>query len=232
MNKGVIFAAGALIGAAAGSVITYFAVRNHFDEAAADAIEKYAEYAEEKIQKALDSLHDDFVDDGDEEEDPDDDTVRAVKDNRVWSEDDEESIKKYHHYIPEQQSVSANGIFEKGKENKVTEGEKALKKTPERRDDPNIREIDEVEANNYEAIPLTYLYPQDELYWGYDTDTRELAESHFGRDREEIIGQLWRWATDYTDGETGVGYTYVKNDKMGLVFSIEIVVDLDLEEDE
>lgn len=234
MNKGIIFAAGAFVGAAAGSIITFFAVKNHFEDKAAEAIMDYSEYADNKIQEALDSLHD---------EEEDEEPIHRVQDNRAWSEEDEAPIKKYHHYVPEKQTLISNGIFAKEKDEvkKVTEGEKALQENPARFDDPEIVEISEDKyqeimskppIEGWSADDLTYLYPQDELYWGYGTDNEELAEKHYGVGRETIIGQIWRWATDYTDNESGVGYAYIDNSKLKKVFNIEVIVDLDLEEDE
>lgn len=241
MNKGVIFAVGAAIGAAAGSIATYFIVKNHFDEVAADAIERYAEYAENKIQEALDRLHDDSVDDDEDEED---DSAPRTKDNRAWSEEDEAPIKKYHHYVPEQQILSANSIFVKNKgkggEKGMTEGEKALLENPHRFDDPNIIELDEDHyqelVRNPEEVDedlLVYLYPQDELWWNYDDhDHRELAEVHYNLGREKIVGQTWRWATDYTGNDSGIGYCYLNNLYLDKILNVEVIVDLDLEEDE
>ena len=51
MNKGGFFALGLLFGAVLGGTGTYFAVKKTFANRASDAIEAYAEYAEEKIAK-------------------------------------------------------------------------------------------------------------------------------------------------------------------------------------
>ena len=239
MNKGIIFAIGFLAGATAGGAATYFITKNKLEDRAAQEIERYAEYAENKIKNAIEGSKEN---DDEEYEDVEED------------DSDDEPIKKYHHYNPEANGIEGvynNGIFAKGKSDpdvrkeidKVTEGEKALKRNPkfDPDRDPMITEIKEDRYNEilskepiegWSTDDLTYLYPQDELYFGYGTDNEELAEDHFGVDRETIMGQTWRWATDYTDGESGVGYIYLENKHLKKLLSIEVVVDLDLEEDE
>lgn len=238
MNKGIIFGLGVLAGGAAGVGITYVALRSYFENKAAESIQQYVEYVENKYHSPEED--DEFFDDVDEE---DEDEPLVKKDSRAWSEEDEAPIKKYHHYVPDEKTLSANGIFEKKGDKEVTEGEKALIKHPEfdPDGDPNVKEITE---DKYQEImgkepidgwsndQLTYLYPQDELYFGYGTDNEELAEDHYGVGREEIIGQTWRWATDYTDGESGVGYIYIDNANLKKVFDVEVVVDLELEGEE
>ena len=232
MDKNIIFAAigGAVVGAVAGVAATYL----YFNKQTNEMLDEINDLIDtnEKLSRGIfeEESHEDITEDAE--------PVEFVDPREL---DNNEGVKKYHHHVAESMA-SAQSIFEKkGDQENVTEGEKALKKNPKLVEDPMIKEISEEKyqeimskdpIDGWSADDLTYLYPQDELYYGYGTDNEELAEHHYGIDRERIIGQTWRWATDYTHGESGVGYIYIDNQHLRKVISVEVMVDLDLEEEE
>lgn len=237
MNKGIIFGLGVLVGVAAGGFAGYMISSRKLDKEFLEEIEEL----EDTVEKYRQKVYSHNIEQASSEESEDeDDTVDNKKpfiinnDSKITEND---GVKKYHHYV-EESMASAAKLFEKG-DNKVTEGEKAIKENPEfdPNGDPNVTELtedkysDQVGEQKGVEEALTYLYPQDELYWGYGTDTQELAEKHFKLGREKIIGQTWRWATDYTGGETGVGYIYLHNAYIKKYISVEVIVDLELEKE-
>lgn len=220
MNNGAVFAIGALVGAAAGSVATYFIVKEKFEQKAADEIEAYAEHAEERLQNYISSHF------SDAEIDPDDseESNRGGADVPVDDEDAIErnpGVKKYHHYqsgfIPE-------------KEEEVTEGQKDILEHPELDDVFGVDEItseefDLLDDDEYTRVYLSYNANTDEL----KTNEDEIAEEAYSKTRSELIGNCWRWATDYFDESSGEGDFWIKNDNLKIAFQVGIIFDPDAE---
>lgn len=216
-KNAIIFGVGVVVGAAAGAFTTYIYSKKVVDAAFAEVDDLIAENETLRRGEVETEETGPNLEEADTAEDPDD--------RREYANND--GVKKYHHKfdIPKE-------------ERKVTEGEKALKANPAFNPDgdPKIKELKEdtfnelVEAAGGDYELLTYLYPQDELYYGYGTDNEELAEDHYNMGREQIIGQTWRWVTDYTHGESGIGYIYIYNEYLDKYIDVEVMVDLTLEE--
>ena len=85
------------------------------------------------------------------------------------------------------------------------------------------------DEDDFARITLDFLWPQNELYFAYNQDEMEEAEDHYHEEREDIIGQCWRYAPDYTDNETGIGAAYIRNYKMKAIFEVVFHVDMELE---
>jgi len=213
MNKGVIFTLGAIVGAAIGSVGTYFIVKDRMEEAVAEEIDNYIQYFNNKQQKRSENIE--------------------TQSENAKEESTEKKIYKYY-----KGGDFENPVKKSVEDNKVTEGDKAFKEhskfEPEITNrSNNLEEIEEEEFESdetYEKENLTLLVPQDELYFGYNTDNQELAESHYNVGREALIGQMWRWATDYTNNESGVGTAYIRNHALKKLFEVTVIVDLTLED--
>lgn len=154
------------------------------------------------------------------------------------SEEDPEDIpiKKYHHYKAAS-GETAQSIFEKKENDKVTEGQKAVNEKPNLIDYKDIIGVDEIndtefleyQENDYEPVYLNYDGNRDLLLWGKGTDSEIMAEAKFGMKRDAIIGPAWRYFTDYISEEDNTGAFYIKNDNLKKVF--EVVCELDPNED-
>lgn len=218
MNKGLVFVLGILAGAAGGSVATYFITKDHFEQKAAEEIEAYAEHAEERLQNYISSHYEEDLDDLDSPEPAIKSTNVPVKDEDVISHNP--GVKKYHHY---------NGGFEETakEETDVTEGQKDILQRPELEDVPGVEELDSEEFDlldddEYTRVYLQYNANTDEL----TTNDGEIAEEAYAKTRSELIGNMWRWATDYAEKEEDL---YVKNDNLKIAFEVGIMFDPDLE---
>lgn len=239
MNNLGSFIFGTVTGVAVGGIAAALITRNIYEKRCIKDINEMEEALEKYRNLAFSDDEDEVYDDEEDYYEEMPVKVSSNSDERINSND---GVKKYHHKV-EESMASAAAIFEKKGTKDVTEGEKALKANPkfDPDGDPNIVEISKEKyqeivskkpIEGWSTDSLTYLYPQDELYYGYGTDNEELAETHYDMGREQIMGQSWRWATDYTDGESGVGYCYIDNSYLKKLFDIEIVVDLDLEEED
>lgn len=96
-----------------------------------------------------------------------------------------------------------------------------------------IEEVDEetyLADDDYTRTTLHYVFHEDKLYYGYETDNEELATDFYDvTSKDDVIGPVWRWSSDYTDGESGIGVTYIKNDNLETVFEVIFNVDVDRE---
>ena len=216
MNNSTMFTLGAALGAALGGVATYFFMKDRMEAQIADEINDYIQYVNRKRDREEVCEN--------KEENADEQPAEEKKDEKIYkyykgSLNDLETVRKDPEVVKEIEEV--------------TEGDKAFEKNPKIADDPNIIEVDEIDkdmAATYSTEYLTFLWPQDELYYGYQTDNQELAESHFNVGREAIIGQVWRWATDYTNNESGTGTIYLINHRLQKNFEVTVIVDMALED--
>ena len=188
------------------------------EETIADEIDHYIQYANKKKEKSEISQEEKIEKLSEDEENP--------KEEKVY--------KYYRGSMKDLDIPTGRDRMEVKKEiEEVTEGDKAFAANPkfDPDGDPNIEEITEdlyIEGSDeYEQTTLNYIFGTDELFYGYETDNQELAESHFNVGREAIIGQLWRYASDYTNNESGIGVTYIRNHKLKYDFEVIIHVDLD-----
>lgn len=226
MNNGVSFLLGLVVGAAAGGTAVYFVTKNKIEDRAADEIESYAQYAEEKIDRIRSKFE------GPKETK----TEESSDEDPVQEEEIPEHAKKYHKYS-KATGETAQSVFEKKTVEKeieeVTEGQKAIKKNPKLKDIDGIEELNEddllkyEEDENFSTVYLDYDVNTDELMWGSGTDNELIAEAKFNKGREELIGQFWRWAPDYVDAETGVGSFYVLNKNINKLFVVTVHFDED-----
>ena len=227
MNKTTYFVLGTVFGAVAGSVTTYFATKRVFAQRAAEAIESYAEYADDKIQQKIDRLNELINEDAEEalsEEEPDDST-----------EESNEGVKVYQNQYAPQITLEelAERRKESGVKNEVIEATEDKKTVIVHNFPDGIEEVDEetyLADDEYDRTTLHYVFHEDKLYYGYETDNEELATDFYDvTSKDDIIGPVWRWSSDYTDGESGIGVTYIKNDNLETVFEVLFNVDVDRE---
>ena len=215
MNKGIIFALGALTGAAAGSAATYFVLRDTFEQRAADEIEAYAQHAEERLQNYISSHYeDDNLDD-----EPEDPTISKSADVPVKDDDaisQNPGVKKYHHY--------QSGFMPEEDKN-VTKGQEDILKRPQLEDVTGVEEIGEDDFDNLDDLQYTKVYLQyDANEDKLTTNEGELAEEAYAKTRHELIGNCWRWSTDYV--EKG-GFFFIQNDNLMIAFQVEVIFDPD-----
>lgn len=226
MNKGIIFALGALTGAAAGAVATYFLINDRFAREAEEVIDDYAKKCSDKIDEVIEYYESRGSEDLDETPEQEVDMRDDISNN--------EGVKKYHHY--------SGGAFESGsdvgklfakEDNKVTEGQKDILEKPELEDVQGVDEITEDEflegSEEYSPITLDYFFNTDTLLFGYGTDNEDIAETVYNKTRSELIGNIWRWAPDYIKDDSGVGSAYVRNSN--LMKDFEILIHYDPNED-
>lgn len=234
MNNKIIFAIGLLAGAGIGSVATYFGLKSRFDNLFDQEIEDYANRCTERINDlvsyyeggaAAERELEDSDDESEESETPEPEEYRY-----------NEGVKKYHHYANSSddniQSVFskdnvkevAGAVRFKTEEEKVTEGQKDILKRPQLEDVPGIEELDADEYDNldddrYTRVYLQYDVNEDKLF----TNEGDIAEEAYAKQRHELIGNAWRWATDYID-KSGSMF-YIENDNMMIGFAIEVIFD-------
>jgi hypothetical protein len=151
-------------------------------------------------------------------------------------------VKKYHHYGDNSfGSENVQSIFSKdnvkevagavrfktdeerseSEEEKVTEGQKDILKRPQLDDVPGVDEItseewDALDDDEYTRVYLQYDINEDKLY----TNDGDIAEEAYAKMRHELIGNCWRWATDYWNEETGEGDFWIKNDNLKIAFQV------------
>lgn len=193
----------------------------------------YSRHKEKELFIEIDEL----IEENESLRHPKKDADKVEESEEVPEED--EFVSKYHQYKAAS-GETTQSIFEKKKVkeeiDKVTEGQKAIKEDPEFRPDiDGIEEITDEELEKYEedenfnTVYLDYDFNKDALIWGAGTDTETLAEAKFKKGRDRLIGNFWKWATDYIDDETGTGMIYVVNKNLNKLF--EITVHFDPNED-
>lgn len=233
MNNKVIFAVGATIAAAGASFVTYILTRNYYQTIFEEELDKYSEECRERIDAIVD-----YYEGGKDAEE----TVAEEPEEAPEPEEfrNNEGVKKYHHYANSSEE-SIQSIFskenvkevagavrfktdeERKEEEKVTEGQKDILKRPELDDVAGIEELDEEEYNNldddrYTRVYLQYDVNEDKLF----TNDGDIAEEAYAKQRHELIGNCWRWATDYVDKDC---MFYIENDNMMVAFAVEVIFD-------
>ena len=231
MNKPIIFTLGAIVGAAGGSVATYFLTKEMFAQQAAEEIEAYAEHCEDRIEnfklKAYGAEVEDKEDNnGSESEAPltNDPNEDAINRN--------EGVKKYHHNDGIDSMYSANKIFASSQnEKEKVEVKKEIHEVAPVKESKLINDIDEEEwmrENGYTKQTLDIFLGDDEDIfgvWGYGTDTEEDADRKWGKPTEDIIGRHHTYdelLSYCKDSDDGIGLAYVKNDELMIDFELVI----------
>lgn len=211
MNKSVVFVLGVVTGAVAGGVGTYYALKSTVVNAAKEEIENYAAHAEKRIE-AIRQSYLERLDLPQDEEDEETSESDEEEDSRI---NNNEGVKKYHHYdgkeLPE---YASKRVFTNREEKPVTTLEKEVKDVKGVEDDPFIEEIDEstyLENDEYEKETIDFVYPEENGYWGYETDNEMTVKQKYGKGMFELIGNASRWLMDYFDEENGIGEAYFRN---------------------
>lgn len=225
MNRKVLyFVAGLITGASAGSVTTYFLVKEKFAAENDEDMENYAEHCEERIAR--------YKEENEELKkhlgvikDP----VAKLADNPEEAKiASNEGVKKYHH---------DNGLSSKYGDNHVFE--KIADKPEEEKDSKLINDIDEDEfmnqENGYEKQTIDVFLGDDKYMcgvWGYGTDNEDDADRKWGKELPQLIGESHTYEELLTyceNSEDGIGVAYVRNDEMMIEF--ELVIHDDREDD-
>ena len=251
MNNRVIFAIGVLAGAGIGSVATYFALKRHFEDIVDQEIDDYASKCAERIEDIVSYYEGGKDAEETLEEDSDEENVPEPEEYRH-----NEGVKKYHHYANTsdgnvQSIFSKDNVKEVAgavrfktdeersdsriadrhtneEKEKVTEGQKDILERPQLEDITGIEEditedeFDALSDDEYTKVYLQYDVNEDKLL----TNEGEIAEEAYAKLRHELIGNCWRWATDYVDkGDM----FYVQNDNLKIAFAVEVSFDPDKE---
>ncbi len=235
MNNKIIFAIGLLTGAGIGSVAAYFGLKRHFEDLVDQEIEDYAKSCTERIEDIISYYEgnkpaEEALEENSDESDEETPEPEEYRHN--------EGVKKYHHYANSSddniQSVFnkdnvkevAGAVRFKTEEEKVTEGQKDILKHPQLEDIAGIEddiaeeEFDALDDDEYVKVYLLYDVNEDKL----TTNEGEIAEEAYAKLRHELIGNSWRWATDYV--EKG-GCFFVRNDNLKIAFQVEVDFDPD-----
>ena len=221
MNKGVIFGLGVLVGAAGGSVTTYFLTKEKIEAEASDEIEAYAEHCEERIAKLRTKYlneHKKAVFKNGGELDPEEEKIES-----------NEGVKKYHHNDGISSKYGDNNIFEKAQSLKERAEIKKENET-QAEDSKLINEITEDEFLNeddvYEKYTVDVLLGDDKDIvgiWGYGTDNETFADQKFGMPIEELLnGMPYEELLTYAENPDGVGALYLRNDELNTDFEFLI----------
>ena len=232
MNK-LYFGLGMLIGGAAGSIGTYFLVKDRFEAMADAEIEEYAEHAEKRIEAIKDRYDDKVVGDLDEEEDeeePDPDPEENLIRNN-------EGVKKYHHYngkdLPE---YASQRVFTKPQDKK--ESEEIKKQIEENKMVKSVPEVEEINEKQFldlegekQTIDVLFRYGEgkgkEEEIWGYQTDNECTCKERFGKNLIDLIGIDGEDMLDWVEADEGIAVRYFNNKALGVAFEIVVHCDAD-----
>ncbi len=227
MNKGIIFLLGTVVGAAGGVGVTAYFLKDKYEKEACDAIDAYYDRCESRIRDIMEAygVRDEDIEKL-EESSEDEETTKEDPRNDI---NNNEGVKKYHRY-----SAPFSEDKKKGIEDDMTKGQEDVEKYPKIDDCPDyIEEIDEdtfmVEEKQHDDIYMVYDFNADRLLMNPDTDDEIDAEEQLHMSRSEIIGNMWKWATDYISDDDGTGAFYVRNNR--LMKDIEVIVRYDPNQD-
>lgn len=228
MNKGIIFLIGTVVGGGIGAGVTAYFLKDKYEREACDIIDEYHDRCESRILQIMQAYGVEEVDAEDIQNDSDDNDGEDHRDSR----DDyanNEGIKKYHHY-----AAPFNGEKKDKMEDDMTKGQEDVLKYPKYDDCPEwIEEITEddfmVEEKKTEDIYMVFDFNQDRLLMNPDREDEIDAEEQLHMSRSEIIGNFWKFATDYISDDDGTGAFYVRNNR--LMKDIEVIVRYDPNQD-
>lgn len=225
MNKGIIFLIGSLVGAAAGAGVTAYFLKDKYEQEACDIIDEYHDRCEERILKIMEA----YGVKEEEEDDPESSSDTSATSDPRDDYGNNEGIKKYHHY-----AAPFNGEKKDKMEDDMTKGQEDVLKYPKYDDCPEwVEEITEddfmVEEKKTEDIYMVFDFNTDRLLMNPDTEDEIDAEEQLHMSRSEIIGNFWKFATDYISDDDGTGAFYVRNNR--LMKDIEVIVRYDPNQD-
>lgn len=220
-NNAIIFVSGLLLGTAAGATGVYFYTRKQMMGLVKEIDNLIIE--NERIRK---DLRNENI-----SEETDKNPEEVVETSESEDKEDEQAIKKYHHY-----QAATGGTVQSLFEKRMVE-EDINKVAKEKTTSLDLDYIDEFEEEEFDELVksgdadvdvLRYDANKDLLYWGYGTDTEVAAEEHYGFDRTELIGNCWRWASDYiTNEEECTGEAFIYNKNLNKYFDIVMFFDAD-----
>lgn len=218
-NKNTLyFLLGTFVGALGGSSLTYFFIKGRFEAERDEAIEEYAEHAEKRLERQIEALKGQSEEDVEEKPEPEaeDPDERKINNN--------EGVKKYHHYDGDQlPEYASKRVFKKYEEK------------PKVKESKLVNEISaeefEQENEDYTKQTLDILLRSDDSYdalWGYQTDNQITCKVKFGKDLEEMFGtEIIEQLLDATPADEGIGILYFRNDE--LMTDFELVLHSDEE---
>lgn len=224
MNKGIAFVLGTLVGSGIGAGIAAYILKDKYEREACDMIDEYHDRCEERILKIMEAY-------GVKDEDLESDSESSdnTEDAPVDPRDDfsnNEGVKKYHHYAgPAFTNAKVKGVI-----NDMTKGQEDCKKYPGIDNCPDyIEEITEddfiVDEKEFDDIHMVYDFNTDRLLMNPDTEDEIEAEEQLHASRTEIIGNMWKWSSDYLSDDDGTGAFYVRNKR--IMKDIEVIVRYD-----
>lgn len=228
MDNKLYFVFGAIVGAAGGSIGTYFLVKDRFEAEKIEAIEEYAEHAEMRLERQIEALKDESV--GDLDKKLGEKLVNGVEDPEEAEIRNNEGVKKYHHYdgaeLPEYASKRVFGVDKK---------QPMTSNYVEKKESKLVNEITEQEfetpSEEYTKQTIDILYRSDdttESYWGYETDNQITVQAKFGKTIEELFGSnIVDQLLDATPADEGIGILYFRNNE--LMTDFEVILHSDLE---
>ena len=223
MNKNILYLGlGTILGAASGSVATYFIVKEKFALANEEDMENYSNHCETRIEKLKEEIKDLKNKLGVVKETPD--QAPILNDPEEEKINHNEGVKKYHHNDGLNSKYGENRVFDKQPmtSNYVEKKEK---------DSKLINDIDEEEfmnqENGYEKQTIDVFLGDDKYMcgvWGYQTDNEDDVDRKWGKPLEDLIGQSHTYdeLLSYCKEDDGIGLVWVKNDEMKIDFELII----------
>lgn len=215
MNKALYFGIGAILGAAGGSVATYFVTKEMFAQQAAEEIEAYAEHCEDRIEQMRLKYSGAEVEEEEEtEKHSNDPEEEAINRNA--------GVKKYHHQLESISSYGSNNIFT------TPQSEKEKHAVSKQISEITEREFMEQELEGYEKQTFDIWLGDDEdivALWGYGTDNETDVEDRFGKSLAYIIGEenaTYDALLSMCNDEDRTGVLYFRNEAMKMDIEVAI----------
>lgn len=220
-NKNTLyFLLGTFVGALGGSSLTYFFIKGRFEAERDEAIEEYAEHAEKRLERQIEALKGQS-EEGIEEKPIEDTQIEDPDERKI---NNNEGVKKYHHYDGDQlPEYASKRVFKKYEEKPKVKESKLV----------NEISVEEFEQENedYTKQTLDILLRLDDSYealWGYQTDNQTTCKAKFGKDLEEMFGtEIIDQLLDATPADGDIGVLYFRNDE--LMTDFELVLHCDEE---
>ena len=222
MSKGLTFILGVLLGGGVGAGITAYILKDRYEQEACDMIDEYHDRCQDRIEQIMQAygVRDEDIAKLNESSDSDDETEDKAADPRD-DVSNNEGVKKYHHYVAPTELKGTDDM---------TKGQEDVNKYPKIDDCPDyIEEISDeefsVDEKKYDNVYLTYDFNTDRLLLNPDTEDEIDAEEQYHVSRSELIGNMWKWSTDYISEEDGTGAFYARNNR--LMKDFEVIVRYD-----
>ena len=219
MNKSIVFILGTAFGAIAGSISTYYIVRDIKEKEKDEELNDMDDYYQAKIQLLKNPTKDEHIEiSQDKTNDSDREKINS-----------NEGVKKYHHDNGLESAYGAARIF--GEDAKPVKKEKKSV----------IHEISEQEflnvENGYTKQTVDIFMSNDDEepeiigIWAYNTDNEETVDKRFGKPTNELLNgrsydDLLKYCVDVSDDgdevEESIGTLYLKNEELKTDFEFVI----------